>query len=119
VSLNSLKKGIALSIQSLPNFQCRNLLNIDFTFAGIMKKVWAYKRNNIEGWRCGWYESDKCKSKALPGKELAEHYKQIKYTQLNSDVFTGIVTVGGEQMISENYSVNFLLERQQRNLYHP
>ncbi|MFH1614613.1 MAG: site-specific integrase [Planctomycetota bacterium] len=66
-----------------------------------MKKVWIYKRNNIKGWWCGWYESGKRKSKALPSKELAEHYKHIKYTQLNSDVFTGTVSVGWEQMISE------------------
>jgi len=67
----------------------------------IMKKVWIYKRKNIKGWWCGWYESGKRKSKALPSKELAEHYKHIKYTQLNSDVFTGIVSVGWEQMVSE------------------
>ena len=66
-----------------------------------MRKVWVYKRNNIKGWWCGWYESGKRKSKALPSKELAEHYKQIKYTQLNSDVFTGLVSVGWEQMVSE------------------
>jgi hypothetical protein len=66
-----------------------------------MKKVWVYKRNNIKGWWCGWYESSKRKSKALPSKELAEHFKQIKYTQLNSDVFTGTVSVGWEQMVLE------------------
>ena len=66
-----------------------------------MKKVWIYKRRNIKGWWCGWYESGKRKSKALPSKELAEHFKQIKYTQLNSDVFTGLVSVGWEQMVSE------------------
>ena len=41
----------------------------------------------------GWYESGKRKAKALPSKELAEHYKYTKYTQLNSDVFTGPVSV--------------------------
>jgi len=66
-----------------------------------MKKVWLYKRKNIKGYWVGWYESGKRKSKALPSKELAEHYKKIKYTQLNSDVFTGLVLVGWEQMISE------------------
>lgn len=66
-----------------------------------MKKVWIYKRKNIKGWWCGWYESGKRKSKALPSKELAEHYRHIKYTQLNSDVFTGTITVGWEQMVSE------------------
>jgi len=66
-----------------------------------MKKVWIYKRKNIKNWWCGWYESGKRKSKALPSKELAEHYRHIKYTQLNSDVFTGLVSVGWEQMVSE------------------
>ena len=50
-----------------------------------MKKVWVYKRNDIKGWWCGWYESGKRKAKTLPSRELAEHYKHIKYTQLNSD----------------------------------
>ena len=66
-----------------------------------MRKVWVYKRKNIKGWWCGWYESGKRKSKALPSKELAEHYKQIKYAQLNSDVFTGLVSADWEQMVSE------------------
>jgi integrase len=66
-----------------------------------MKKVWIYKRKNIKGWWCGWYESGKRKSKALPSKELTEHYRHIKYTQLNSDVFTGTVTVGWDQMVEE------------------
>jgi len=66
-----------------------------------MKKVWIYKRKNIKGWWCGWYESGKRKSKALPNKDLAEHYKQIKYSQLNSDVFTGLVLAPWEQMVSE------------------
>ena len=66
-----------------------------------MKKVWIYKRENINGWWVGWYESGKRKAKALPSKELAEHFKQIKYTQLNSDVFTGTVLAGWNQMIDE------------------
>jgi hypothetical protein len=66
-----------------------------------MKKVWIYKRKNIKGWWTGWYVSGKRKSKALPSKELAEHFKQIKYAQLNSDVFTGTVAAGWEQMVSE------------------
>ncbi|MHC4114683.1 MAG: tyrosine-type recombinase/integrase [Planctomycetota bacterium] len=66
-----------------------------------MKKVWLYKRKNVEGWWVGWYESGKRKAKALPNKELAEHYKQIKYTQLNSDVFTGLVNANWQQMVDE------------------
>jgi len=66
-----------------------------------MRKVWIYKRKNIKGYWVGWYESGNRKSKALPSKELAEHFKQIKYAQLNSDVFTGTVSVGWEQMVSE------------------
>jgi integrase len=66
-----------------------------------MKKVWIYKRKNIKSWWVGWYESGKRKAKALPSKELAEHYKQIKYAQLNSDVFTGTVVAGWHQMVDE------------------
>lgn len=66
-----------------------------------MRKVWIYKRNNIKGWWCGWYEGGQRKSKALPSKELAEHYRHIKYTQLNSDVFIGIVTVDWHEMLDE------------------
>ncbi|MCJ7716055.1 MAG: tyrosine-type recombinase/integrase, partial [Anaerolineales bacterium] len=66
-----------------------------------MKKVWAYKRKSISGWWVGWYESGKRKAKALPSKDLAEHFKQIKYAQLNSDVFTGVVTADWNQMIAE------------------
>jgi integrase len=67
----------------------------------IMKKVWIYKRKNINGWWVGWYESGTRKSKALPNKELADHYKNLKYTQLNSDVFTGIVGADWQQIIDE------------------
>jgi integrase len=66
-----------------------------------MKKVWIYKRKRIKGWWVGWYESGKRKTKVLPSKALAEHYRQIKYVQLNSDVFTGTVTVDWNQMRNE------------------
>ncbi len=66
-----------------------------------MKKIWVYKRTGIKGWWVGWYESGKRKAKALPSKELAEHFKHIKYTQLNSDVFTGQVFADWNQMIGE------------------
>jgi integrase len=66
-----------------------------------MKIVWVYKRKNVNGWWVGWYESGNRKAKALPSKELAEHYKQIRYTQLNSDVFTGMVAADWQQMVDE------------------
>ncbi len=66
-----------------------------------MRKVWIYKRNSVTGWWVGWYESGKRKTKALPTKALAEHYCRIKYTQLNSDVFTGTVPADWEQMTEE------------------
>jgi len=66
-----------------------------------MRKVWVYKRKGINGWWVGWYESGRRKAKALPSKALAEHYKQIKYTQLNSDVFTGVVAVDWQQIVDE------------------
>jgi len=66
-----------------------------------MNKVWIYKRKRIKSWWVGWYESGKRKTKALPSKALAEHFRQIKYTQLNSDVFTGTVTIDWNQMRNE------------------
>ncbi len=66
-----------------------------------MRKVWIYKRKHVKGWWVGWYESGIRKAKVLPTKALAEHFCQIKYTQLNSDVFTGTVTVGWQQMLQE------------------
>jgi len=58
-----------------------------------MRKVWTYKRKGVKGFWVGWYESGIRKAKALPTKKLAEHYRQIKYSQLNSDVFTGTIAV--------------------------
>jgi integrase/recombinase XerD len=69
---------------------------------GTMKKAWVYKRTGIKSWWVGWYESGKRKAKALPSKKLAEHYCQLKYSQLNSDVFTGIVTISWKQMVEEH-----------------
>jgi integrase len=66
-----------------------------------MRKAWIYKRKGIRGWWVGWYESNKRKAKALPTRKLAEHYCQLKYSQLNSDVFTGIVPVAWKQTIEE------------------
>ncbi|MHC4463101.1 MAG: tyrosine-type recombinase/integrase [Planctomycetota bacterium] len=66
-----------------------------------MRKAWIYKRKNVKGWWVGWYESGRRKTKALPTKALAEHYRQMKYAQLNSDVFTGTVTVDWSQMKDE------------------
>lgn len=66
-----------------------------------MRKPWVYKRKGIKGWWVGWYEGGKRKAKALPSKALAEHFRHIKYTQLNSDVFTSIVSFGWDQMTDE------------------
>jgi len=66
-----------------------------------MRKPWVYKRRNIRGWWVGWYESGKRKAKALPGKSLAEHFRHMKYAQLNSDVFTSIVDFAWHEMVEE------------------
>lgn len=66
-----------------------------------MKKTWIYKRKGIKGWWVGWYESGKRKAKALPSKELADHFCHIKYTQLNSEVFTGTVSLEWTQLKEE------------------
>jgi len=68
----------------------------------MMKKPWVYKRKNVKGWWCGWYENGKRKAKALPTKALAEHFRHIKYTQLNSDVFTSVIDFDWRQ-IQEEY----------------
>jgi len=66
-----------------------------------MRKTWIYKRKGINGWWVGWYESGCRKAKALPSKKLAEHFCQLKYSQLNSDVFTGMVATDWQQMCDE------------------
>ena len=66
-----------------------------------MRKPWVYKRKNIRGWWCGWYEGRRRKAKAFPTKALAEHFRYIKYTQLNSDVFTSVVDFDWNQMIED------------------
>jgi len=67
----------------------------------VMRKTWIYKRRGIKGWWVGWYESGSRKAKALPSKQLAQHFGQLKYSQLNSDVFTGLVVAEWRQMIDE------------------
>jgi integrase len=67
----------------------------------IMKKPWIYKRKNVKGWWCGWYENGKRKAKALPTKALAEHFRNIKYAQLNSDVFTSVIDFDWHQILEE------------------
>ena len=67
----------------------------------IMKKPWIYKRKNVKSWWVGWYENGKRKAKALPTKALAEHFRHIKYAQLNSDVFTGVIDFGWPQIVEE------------------
>ncbi|HSV98708.1 MAG TPA: site-specific integrase [Sedimentisphaerales bacterium] len=66
-----------------------------------MKKVWVHKRRNIKGWWVGWYEGGKRRAKALPSKALADHFRQMKYAQLNSDIFTSTVNVDWHQMVEE------------------
>jgi len=64
-----------------------------------MKKPWVYKRKNVKGHWVGWYEAGRRRTKAFPTKGLADHFKQIKYGQLNSDVFTGLVNTDWPEMI--------------------
>jgi len=66
-----------------------------------MRKPWIYKRKNIKGWWCGWYENGKRRAKALPTKTLAEHFRNIKYVQLNSDVFTSVIDFNWHQIVDE------------------
>ncbi len=66
-----------------------------------VKKPWVYKRKNIKGYWVGWYETSRRKANAFPTRTLAEHFRHIKYTQLNSDVFTSVVDFDWQQMVEE------------------
>jgi hypothetical protein len=55
-----------------------------------MKKPRIYKRKNVKGWWCGWYENGKRKAKALPAK-----------AQLNADVFTSVIGFNWHQILDE------------------
>jgi hypothetical protein len=83
----------------------------------VMRKPWVYKRKNIKGWWTGWYEGGKRKGKALPNKSLAEHFRHIKYTQLNSDVFTSVVDFDWHQMVEEYRKVKQVEGLQQASIY--
>jgi hypothetical protein len=65
------------------------------------RKPWVYKRKSIKGWWIGWYEGGKRKAKALPPKDLAEHFRHMKYAQLHSDVFTSIIDCEWHQIVEE------------------
>ena len=49
----------------------------------------------------GWYENRRRRAKALPTKALAEHFCYVKYTQLNSDVFTSSLVFDWTEMVNE------------------
>jgi integrase len=82
-----------------------------------MRKPWVYKRKSVKGWWTGWYEGGKRKAKAFPTKRLAEHFRHIKYTQLNSDVFTSVVDFNWDQMIEEYRRVKQVEGLQQVSIY--
>lgn len=71
-------------------------------FTVITRKTWLYQRSKIKGWWVGWYEGGRRKSKAFPNKALAKHFAQIKYQQLNSDVFTSVISITW-QTLKEEY----------------
>ncbi len=82
-----------------------------------MRKPWVYRRKRIKGWWVGWYEGGKRKAKAFPTKNLAEHYRHIRYTQLNSDVFTSVVDLSWDPMVEEYRRVRQVEGLQQVSIY--
>ncbi|HNT36549.1 MAG TPA: hypothetical protein PKH07_16300, partial [bacterium] len=82
-----------------------------------MKKPWVYKRKSIKGWWCGWYEGGKRKAKALPSKALAEHFRHMKYAQLNSDVFTSVVDFEWWHMVEEYQQFKQVGGRKEASIY--
>jgi integrase len=83
----------------------------------VMRKPWVYKRRGIPGWWCGWYEGGKRKAKALPTKGLAEHFRHMKYAQLNSDVFTSVVDFDWHQTIEEYRKAKQVEGLQEASIY--
>ena len=49
----------------------------------------------------GVYEGRKRKAKAFPNKSLAQHFRHIKYMQLNDDVFTSTIDIDSHTMLEE------------------
>jgi len=82
-----------------------------------MKKLWVHKRKSIKGWWCGCYESGRRKAKAFPTKSLAEHFRHIKYTQLNSDVFTSVVDFDWRHMVQEYQQFKRVEGRKDASIY--
>lgn len=82
-----------------------------------MKKPWVYKRKNIKGYWVGWYESGRRKAKAFPNRSLAEHFRHIKYTQLNSDVFTSVVDFDWRQMVQDYEQFKQVEGRKDASIY--
>src|SRR5512147_507993 len=82
-----------------------------------MRKPWVYKRKGIPGWWCGWYEGGKRKAKALPTKSLAEHFRHMKYAQLNSDVFTSVIDCDWQQLIEEYRHAKHVEGLQEASIY--
>jgi hypothetical protein len=66
-----------------------------------MKKPWVYKRDGIPGWWVGWYGGGRRRAKALPGKSPAEHFRHMKYAQVNSDVFTSMIECEWHHTVEE------------------
>ena len=100
-------------IRQKPKMNVNSIVTKDYENicpCGAPKKQTQYKPNQIQFQRQkmllhltinGRRLHSKRKAKALPTKALGQHYRQIKYTQLNSDVFTGTVTVDWQQMVEE------------------
>ncbi len=82
-----------------------------------MRKPWVYKRKHIKGWWCGWYEGGKRKAKALPSKALAEHFRHMKYAQLNSDVFTSVVDYDWHRVVEEYRKTKQVEGLQEASIY--
>ncbi len=82
-----------------------------------MKKTWVYRRKGVTGWWAGWYETCRRKAKAFPNKALAEHFSRIKYQQLNSDVFTSVVSVAWETLMEEYDQSKRILGLTEQGIY--
>lgn len=66
-----------------------------------MHRVSMRQVKGRKGWFVYWQEAGRRYAKALPDKPTAQHYRDMKYAQLNSDVFTGTVNAPWRLMVEE------------------
>ena len=66
-----------------------------------MKKVRLYQRKDRPGWHVSWRENGKERKRSFPNKKIADHYCQIKYVEINNEVFRSLVDLPWDDLVAE------------------